>query len=300
MAKNRKQKKSRTSKKGSNGVLHTRRPNITNMYLERSRFPAIPREIEFALHAYYHDERTGGQTTQAERVTPLCEFNTILPRFGAELYQIYRHARIMAIDIRMEIVNTSSTEPLIAAIGCLPLVNCNALTSPQTIASVPGTKFRQVGLSTGMSRTTISHRFVTERMLGELTIGSNTYLQTYSEALSAAVWTELPAIYAGVIAARNGASWTGIIDYQYTYHIRFSELNIPALGLGLEESIKMNYPLPKGLQQKQSKTLHRKIQAQSEEDQSEDERSNVEWVPMPPLPKLKKTMDSSVSRLSTR
>jgi len=86
-----------------------------------------------------------------------------------------------------------------------------------------------------MSRVNLRRRFTTERELGELTIGSQTYLQTYSEAISSAIWTELPAIYAGVICAQNGAAWSGIIEYKYTYHIRFSEYNIPALGVTQDE-----------------------------------------------------------------
>jgi len=206
--------------------------------MEKSRFPLLPTEFEVALKYYYHDERTD-RTAQSSRVQPLCEFNTQLPRYAAELYQIYRHARIMAIDIRMEVVNLSSTEPLIAAIGVLPLVNVNAITSPQTIASVPGTVFKQVGLATGMSRQVLTKRCCTEKELGELTIGSNTYLQTYSEALSSAIWTELPAIYSGVIAAKNGATWAGIVDYQLTFHLRFSEYSIPSLGLNLKSKTKV-------------------------------------------------------------
>jgi len=202
------------------------------LYREPSRFPLLPKELQCALTYEYHDERVGGQTAQAARITPLVEFNTQLPRFAAELYQIYRHARIMAIDFTMDIVNTSSTTTLIAAVGCLPLANCNSITDPKTIISVPGSIRKQIGLSTGTSRATIRKRFVTCRELGELTIGSNTYLQTYSEALSSAVWTELPAIYSGVIASNTGGNWTGIIDYRLTFHIRWSEYSIPALGLG--------------------------------------------------------------------
>jgi hypothetical protein len=183
----------------------------------------------------------------------------------------------MAIDVHMEIVNTSSSEPLLAAIGCLPLVNCNAITNPQTIISVPGTVYKQVGLSTGMSRATLTKRFITEKCLGELTIGSNTYLQTYSEALSSAVWTELPAVYAGVIAARGGATWTGIIDYRLVYHLRFSEYNIPSLGLS------------------------KKIERYMDDDESNEEESNPEWTPAPPLPKMKrKAREISSSKQSVR
>jgi len=161
----------------------------------------------------------------------MTEFSTSLPRYATELYQIYRHARIMALDVKMDVVNTSGAEPLLSVIGVLPLVNCNAITNPQTIMSVPGAIFKQIGLSTGLSKATLRKRCVTEKELGEMTIGSQTYLQTYSEALSTAVWTELPAVYLGTIAARNGATWTGIIDYSITYHLRFSEYNIPSLGL---------------------------------------------------------------------
>lgn len=242
-------------------------------YEEKSRFAPLPREYEVALKYYYHDERTGGQTTQAARSQTMCEFDTQLPRYCAELFQIYRHARIMAVDVHMEIVNTSSTEPLIAAVGVLPLANVSAITNPQTIASVPGSVLKQVGLSTGMSRATINKKYVTERQLGELTCGSNTYLQTYSEALSAAVWTELPCIYMGVIAARNGATWTGIIDYQLTFHIRFSEYSIPSLGLG-KPRLKLSAKSP-------------------EFEPSEMDDGEEEWVQPPPVLRRTKRVDNS-------
>lgn len=253
-----------------------RRQQVTGMYLEPSRFPLLPKEYQIALQYFYHDERTGGQTTQASRRHPLCEFDTQLPRYAAELYQIYRHARIMAIDVKMEVVNTSSTEPLIAALGCLPLAVVNGITNPQTMASVPGSTYKQVGLSTGMSRVTINKRFNTEKELGELTLGSNTYLQTYSEALSAAVWTELPCIYAGVIAARNGATWTGIIDYRLTFHLRFSELNIPSLGL--PPLSKYSPPFP----DKNGTGVPREVEEEIDE----------EWIQPPVLVRTKKKGDS--------
>jgi len=243
--------------------------------MEKSTFPALPHEFEVALSYYYHDERTGGQTTQANRRHPLLEFDTQLPRYAAELYQIYRHARIMAIDLKMEVVNTSSTEPLIMAAGVLPLANVAAITNPQTIISVPGSVYKQVGLSTGMSRATITKRFVSEKWLGELSIGSNTYLQTYSEALSAAIWTELPCIYAGVIAARTGATWTGIIDYRLVYHLRFSEYNIPSLGI-------IRNPKPVYM------------------DETENEADEVEWVQPPPIPAKKLASVSNASMLSRK
>jgi len=182
----------------------------------------------------------------------------------------------MAIDVHMEIVNTSSTEPLIAAVGCLPLANVNAITNPQTIVSVPGAVLKQIGLSTGLSKTTIVKRFVSEKELGELSIGSNTYLQTYSEALSAAIWTELPAIYCGVIAAKNGATWTGIIDYKLVFHLRFSEYNIPSLGV------------------KQSKLHQPRI------EESEPEVEDMEWVQPPPLPARKRRNDCAASLKSSK
>lgn len=192
----------------------------------------------------------------------------------------------MAIDVRMEIVNTSSTEPLIAALGVLPLAVVNGITNPQTMASVPGSTFKQIGLATGMSRVTINKRFNTEKELGELTLGSNTYLQTYSEALSAAIWTELPCVYAGVIAARNGATWTGIMDYRLTYHLRFSELNIPSLGFP---------PLSK-----HSPPYHKNCMESSKQMTEEPDEEDEEWIQPPPLKRTKRGPGTLNSSLLTR
>lgn len=274
--KNNKQKKPKGGRRGGR-VLGGSSVRVNHAYMEKSIFPQMPQEFEVALSYYYHDERTGGQTTQAARIYPLLEFNTQLPRYAAELYQIYRHARIMAIDVKMEVVNTSSTEPLIAAIGVLPLVNANAITNPQTIVSVPGSILKQIGLSTGLSKVTLNKRFISEKWLGELSIGSNTYLQTYSEALSAAIWTELPAVYAGVIAARNGATWTGIIDYRLIFHLRWSEYNIPSLGLA-----EPKLPL-KRLPPSKSTYSSSMVEEESEEVAEQEE----EWV-QPKLTKQRK------------
>jgi len=204
---------------------------VNHTTLEPSRFPLIPKEFQCALVFKKHDERTGGQTTPANWVQSLVEFDTHLPRFGPELYQIYRQARIMAVDVRMSITNLSATEPLLAAIGVLPFVDASVSTlSPQVFADWPGATVAQVGVLNGLSVKTLRRRFVTEKELGEMTISGTDFLQTYSEAITGGVKGELPAIYCGVIASKVGATWTGIIQYEFTFHIRFSELNYPSLG----------------------------------------------------------------------
>jgi len=139
-----------------------------------------------------------------------------------ELFQIYRLARIKAISISMEIINTSNT-PLTATLCCLPLTIAQGVTDPRNISSIPGSITKQVGIATGMSRSRIVRTFVGEKELGQSALSGKEYSQSFSEALLPAVESDFPAIYSGVISTVTSASWTGVVNYVYTWHIEFTE-----------------------------------------------------------------------------
>jgi len=143
--------------------------------------------------------------------------------YAPQLYQIYRFAKITAIHIHMEVVNTSATAPLTVVMCCLPLVRANAITDPRGMSDVPNAITKQVGLSTGMSRVVLNKTYVAQRELGQSILSGSEFYQTYSEALAAATQDNFPSIYCGVIASQSGANWTGIMKYVVTYHVEFSE-----------------------------------------------------------------------------
>lgn len=183
----------------------------------------MPREIQFALKGTITDERTGGQTTQAAVILPLLEFNNQVPMYAAELFQIYRLARITAIHVQLEVVNTSATAPLTAVMCCLPLVRANSITDPRGMAHVPNAISKQAGLSTGMSRVVLNKTYISQKELGQSILSGSEFYQSYSEALAPATNQDFPAIYCGVIASQTGANWTGIMKYVITYHVEFTE-----------------------------------------------------------------------------
>lgn len=198
-------------------------PNASAPMMGRWRFPLLPREFQVALKTSYTDQRTGGQTTHASRINPLFEFSGNLPAFCPELYQVYRLARIRAIHVDMEVVNTSASQPLTATVCCVPLSSANAIVDPRNVASIPNSVSRQVGIAAGMSRVRIQKTFIGEKEFGQLAVSGLDFSQTYGEALATAVLGDCPAIYAGVIATVTGGNWTGVIRYVYTYHIEFTE-----------------------------------------------------------------------------
>jgi len=122
----------------------------------------------------------------------------------------------------MEVINTSST-PLTATVCCLPLAIANNVVDPRNISSIPGAITRQIGLSTGMSRAKITKTFIGERELGESAVSGLEFAQTFAEAQAAATQPKLPAIYSGVISTVSSTSWTGVINYVYTWHLEFTE-----------------------------------------------------------------------------
>lgn len=159
---------------------------------------------------------------QAARVQPLFEYNSIFPGMSPELFQIYRLSRIKAISISMEVVNTSTT-PLTATVVCLPYAIATAIVDPRNISSIPGSVTRQVGIATGMSRAKIAKTYIGEAELGESASSGLEFAQTFAQAQAAATQVKLPAIYSGVISTVSSATWTGVINYIYDWHVEFTE-----------------------------------------------------------------------------
>lgn len=186
-------------------------------------FPRLPRQLEVSLKGQYMDQQTGGSTFPANRAYALTEFDTHLPRFAAELYQIYRYARITAVGITMDIVNTSSTQPLYAALAVVPYAEATGSWAPFHYTEMPGSVTTSVGLSSGASQRRIRKLAITDRELGAMTTSGNEFAQTYSQALAAATRIDAPAIV-GSVQSETGASWTGVIRYEVVYHIQFYEL----------------------------------------------------------------------------
>lgn len=216
--------------------------------LSRWRFPVLPRTLQVCLRSTYTDQRTGGQVDQAARVQPLFEYNTAFPGMSPELFQIYRLSRIKAISISMEVVNTSTT-PLTATVVCLPYAIATAIVDPRNISSIPGSVTRQVGIATGMSRAKIFRTYIGEAELGESASSGLEFAQTFAQAQAAATQTKLPAIYSGVISTVSSATWTGVINYIYDWHVEFTEyttglrIETPAEGADDFDEPEMDSPL---------------------------------------------------------
>ena len=191
----------------------------------------LPEEFQTCLVYSKHEDKTAGQTTPWNMVQPLCEFNTNLPRFAPELFQIYRKARIMRIDVVASITNTSTTEPLITTCACLPFVDASVSTlSPITLADWPKATIIQTGVANGISVKVLRKSYSVASELGEQNVG-RTFFQDYSEAITSGVLGDLPAIYVGTVASKPGATWTALFQYEFRMHIRFSGLNYPSIGL---------------------------------------------------------------------
>lgn len=266
-------------KKNSNKGKKSNGRALTRVQASPWNHRLLPREFQIALKGTITDERTGGQTTQAAVLFPLLEFNSRLPMYAPQLYQIYRFCKIRAIHIKMEVVNTSATQPLTATMCCLPLVRANAIVDPRGMADVPNAICKQVGLSTGMSRIVLNKSYISERELGQSTLSGSEYYQSYSEAISAASQDDFPSVYCGVIASSTGGNWTGIIKYVVTYDLEFTEYEDVA-------------PSMKG----SLKTKQKLVKAENERD--EDEDSQASWVEPDPSSraKMKKCLDESRAR----
>lgn len=182
----------------------------------------MPREFSTALSYKYVDNRAGA-TTPSSFAFGLFEFLNQRLMFSTELFNLYRYCRITAVHIRAELVNTGS-EPVILAVGTLPWAAATSSFDPYLIAERPRATSRLAGLSTGMSRVSISKTYGSFDELGNPVYDKTHYFDSAQSILTTPQDQEAPAIVVSVDSADPTKTWSALATYHITYHTQWFEL----------------------------------------------------------------------------
>jgi hypothetical protein len=189
----------------------------------RSTYSPLPRELSVALKYQYHDRRDSN-TTPSAYVFGLFEYLNQKPMFSSELFNMYRLCRVTAVHIKAEIINLSSTVPLILSVGTLPWSSATSTFDPYLIAERPRAVSRTVATSTGMSRAIINKTYFSFDELGNPVYDAQHYFDSVQAGSSTPQDQEAPCVIVSVGAADSTSTWTGLTTYTVTYHVQYFEL----------------------------------------------------------------------------
>ena len=209
--------------------------NVNTVYSNpRCIFPSLAREFEFSSSYCRYDIRAAN-TTPAVTLIGLVDFYNQLPSYAALFYQVYRYARINAVNLSCELVATGS-EPLIMAASVLPYYQAHSTAlDVLQLATRPGAISKISGASAGTSRVIMSKTYKTAEELGQIEFAPDAW-QTYADALNTtSMNVNHPYIAVGVDSINPVATWAGTIRIKATYHMQFFELQ----DLGLTDQVKI-------------------------------------------------------------
>ncbi len=147
--------------------------------------------------------------------------------YGRIYYFLYRYARISAVHVKMEIVNTG-TVPVTAAMCTLPWLDTPAGSGtplgPVEAAEYPRAVTTQIGTNTGMSKGTIAKTFASFDQLGEPVYESRYWVDDTQALVTTPLDTREPVIYCVVDATDPTLEWSAQIVYTVTFHVQWFDL----------------------------------------------------------------------------
>lgn len=226
MYKNNKNKNRFTEpKKNKNGVYKAGR-QITHIPRTFGSFPLIPTQMNFALRTSFSYSRSAALLPATTRYG-IFEFLSDTPQFLPQMYAIYKYAKLAAVDVHFEVVNTGA-EPLLCALGSLPHIDSSLAMPPQQVAERPHSISKVVGGANGMNRAILSKRFIAAQELGQPVFDRQYWIDAAQSLSSTPVDANAPVAAASVgNVLLGGTSVTFQANVRVTYHVQFFDLVSP-------------------------------------------------------------------------
>lgn len=186
----------------------------------------MPQEFQVALKHKETDIRVD-YASESYKVFGLFEFLGDRPMYSIVLYDLYRFARITAVHVKMEIVNTGTT-PLTATMCVLPWdvtpAGGGASLDPNAASEYPRSVTKTVGTSSGMSKATLSRTWHSFDQLGQ-PVYDKTYWVDYTQSgLTTPQDTREPVIYCVVDSTDPTLNWSGQVSYTVTFNCQWFDL----------------------------------------------------------------------------
>jgi hypothetical protein len=151
----------------------------------------------------------------------LVEFLSSVPAYANQLYALYKWCRILAVQVRATIVNTSSS-PIQFVLGIIPQNEQVGLTLDE-LAEVPGSTLRVLSAQGGLDRTVITNQFDVLKTVGALS-GSKYWVSQTQAASAVPIEAQEPIIMIGA-QPMISVNWSSQLLLDFVYHVEFFDLN---------------------------------------------------------------------------
>jgi hypothetical protein len=218
MARKNVSKKNRRSKRRQRGG----RSNGFHVAVPRPIFARpLPNELSVSLLSTSYYARAAS-ATYTKYNYGLMELLGAAPGYSAQLYQLYKYARVTAVSIHIEIQNELNPS-LILAMGTVPYSDISALTINE-LSQVPKAVNRTVGPLSGLSRCVVNHTYDPFNVYGQR-VNTNSFFMSYSQSIASIPLDQLSPLITIMVGPADGSSsvsWNATISARY--HLQYFDL----------------------------------------------------------------------------
>jgi hypothetical protein len=189
----------------------------------------MPTEFSVSLCNTDYDFFSTG-TSYSIRKFGLVEFLAYRPLYCLELYQIYKYARITAVDFELRVNNTSTTIPLMAAIGFVSNADAAAMT-PDRFWERPTTTRKNMSVQGGMDKVVLRKTFVPQDCYGQPYLDQKFWVDVSQSASTTPIDANEPVILYVLSGLDGGNMGSCYVDWKIRYHVQFFDLRTPSSSL---------------------------------------------------------------------
>jgi hypothetical protein len=186
----------------------------------------LPTELSVSLTNTDYDQ-FATPTSFSVRKFGMLEFLSYRPLYCLELYQIYKYARITAVDFELRVNNTSTTTPLMAAIGFVSNADVSGMT-PDRFWERNSTVRKNISVQGGMDRAVLRKTFVPQECYGQPYLDQKFWVDVSQSASTTPIDANEPVILYALSGLDGGNMGTSYVDWRIRYHIQFFDLRTPS------------------------------------------------------------------------
>lgn len=154
----------------------------------------------------------------------LLEFLSSIPGYTARLYDLYKWCKVLSVEVRFNIANTTSANPVQFVAGIMPNNSTLGMTIDRA-AEIAGSTVRLVSALGGIDKTEIIKTYNTQAVVGTL-VAEKYWINLAQASSSTPIETEEPIIFL-MAQPLISVNWTSQVVADLTYHVEFFDLNAP-------------------------------------------------------------------------
>jgi hypothetical protein len=184
-------------------------------------FKQMPREFQVCLRELYSSTVTAGGTYNQLRIG-LLEPLGRTPTFMTQLFNIYKLAKVIRVDLEVNVVNATtagSVVPLQVVTAAVPFSDSTGYTDITVPSELPSAQLKILSATGGMDRLKLRQSYMVDNLVGEM--GGPKWWFTQAQSASSTPLAQEEPVFIVGIQPLVLTTWTAHVQCIVRYHVEF-------------------------------------------------------------------------------